>query len=408
MRLKCVKLSDTHIHERFLKSDKNGRAVSHFKLNDVYCVGSNMLYPNVKLFATKEQIVFEPLEEEIMSLKKIAKNIEVEVEVDVTYTQNLIVVNPVFYFVYNTDNYFHFLYDTLPHIISYMHIRKTIPHLKLLMSYPNESKKEAFQFVIETLELFKIYKKDVLYIRKNTLYSEIHISSSYTHGINSNLAPRKEVYDLYDSIFVKSDQQYPEKVYVSRRSWLHGDYTNIGTNYTSRRKMMNEDELVFRLEKEGFIEVFTENMSMKDKISMFRFANKIVGPIGGGMTNILFSKKPVVVVPILSPTFLDVNKRFSFCFKDLDVKYANKSIHYENDVLKKYMRVETIDGKVGEITNIDKNLITINYTDVTVAGWSNSVTFKTATFDRADVTQIDHGLNSEWVSNIDEVIECLA
>ena len=36
---------------------------------------------------------------------------------------------PLFLFIYNTDNYFHFLYDSLPYLISYLHIKNDIPEL---------------------------------------------------------------------------------------------------------------------------------------------------------------------------------------------------------------------------------------------------------------------------------------
>ena len=63
---------------------------------------------------------------------------------------------PVFYFVYNTDNYYHFIYDTLPYLITFNHLRSNIPNLKLLMNYPNKSMDNFYLFVKEFLEILDI------------------------------------------------------------------------------------------------------------------------------------------------------------------------------------------------------------------------------------------------------------
>ena len=48
----------------------------------------------------------------------------------------------------------------------------------------------------------------------------------------------------------------PKLVYISRRTWINKDKSNIGTDYTNRRKMMNEDLLVEELTKLGFYRNF--------------------------------------------------------------------------------------------------------------------------------------------------------
>ena len=42
-----------------------------------------------------------------------------------------------------------------------------------------------------------------------------------------------------------------KNIYISRRTWLNSDKSNIGTDYTSRRKMINENELVEQLKVGG-------------------------------------------------------------------------------------------------------------------------------------------------------------
>jgi capsular polysaccharide biosynthesis protein len=149
----------------------------------------------------------------------------------------------------------------------------------------------------------------------------MYVSTSLTHGGLSNSPPRKEIFEIYD--IIKSNINYdnindiykkPEfkRFYISRRTWLNEDRTNIGTDYTSRRKMINEDDLVNELDKKGFIEIFTENLNTDEKLYLFSNAYEIVGSIGGGMSNLLFSKPSTKSYIIVSPIFLDINYRFKY------------------------------------------------------------------------------------------------
>jgi capsular polysaccharide biosynthesis protein len=315
---------------------------------------------------------------------------------------NNIYNNPVFFFVYNTDNYFHYVYDTLPYLISYLRLKIQIPEAKLLMQLPNEQRNTFYPFVLEFLELLQIYQNDIVLIDENTIYNTIYVSTSYTHDIDSNLPPRKEIYDFYQDIvnIVKETKlQYdtPKKIYISRRTWLHNDFTNIGTNYTTRRRLVNEDELVERLKCDGFTEVFTEKLTTTEKILYFANATHVVGAIGGGISNVLFSPKTTKLEAIISPTFLEVNKRFRYSLECVDVFYNNNTIHIEDGTFKVYMRVKSKDNKIiGEIEKIYDDKLLVSYTDGSNTGWNSQNTFKQIELYKNEVTKLDSGLNSAW------------
>jgi hypothetical protein len=152
-----------------------------------------------------------------------------------------------------------------------------------------------YPFVSEFLQLCGISLDDMIIAEKDVLYKKIFISSSYTHGHNSDLAPRLEIYPFFreltniDCSGHLDKELLPEKIYISRRSHLHGDTSNIGTDYTSRRKLLLEDELVHYLESLGFTEIFTEKLTTHEKICLFKNAKVVVGCIGGGTCNVLFS-----------------------------------------------------------------------------------------------------------------------
>jgi len=389
------------IFKNIFKTDSNNREINIYKVHNTNLTGHSLFYPNVLLKTTNSLIL--PLLEKTMSLKSgtIYEKLNMEYE----YQENIInseIDVPLFFFVYNTDNYFHFIYDTLPYLISYLELKKEIPTLKLLMQYPNPQKKELYRFVIEFLEILNITKNDIIIADKNTNYNEIYISTSYTHDIDSNFPPRKEIFDFYKQIVNIVNKNYkpiktPKKIYISRRTWLHNDFSNIGTNYTTRRRLVNEDELVDKLVKKGYKEIFAEKLTTIEKIQYFSNATHVIGAIGGGLANVLFSKKDTKLKAIISPTFLDVNNRFKFCLDCVDVEYDMRTKHVENTEFKTYMRVKTLDGLiVGEIEKIHDNKILVSYTDGSNTGWNSQSKYKKIELNINNVEKLDEGLNSPW------------
>ena len=396
--MKITLFKELDVYENIYQKDNNNREINVYKLNNIIPQGHNLFYPNV-LLKDEEKLIL-PILEKTMSLKMGTIYEKNNMQFDISNLKiNLIYKEPLFFFIYNTDNYFHFLYDTIPYLITYFKLKNTKHNIKLLMQYPNPQKKEIYLFVTELLEILNIKKDDIVLIDENTMYSEVYISTSYTHDIDSNIPPRQEIYDFYQNISKTTQDKYkldtPTKIYISRRSWLHNDFSNIGTNYTTRRKMINEDEYVDKLIKEGYQEVFTEKLSMIEKILYFSNCTHVKGAIGGGISNVLFSKKNTKLEALISPTFLDVNKRFKFSLECVDVTYNKNTIHVENDKFKTYMRVKTKDNKIiGEIEKIYKDELIISYNDGSNMGWNLENSYNQITLNKDDVIKLDEGLNS--------------
>lgn len=394
------------IYKNIFPKDKNNRIVHVYKFENCTPTGLNLYYPNVLIKFENELVL--PVLERTMSLK--SGTIYEKSNMKFVYSGNSvknIVMEPLFFFIYNTDNYFHFLYDSLPYLISFFNLKKEIPNIKLLMQFPNEQKKEFYPFVLEFLEILNIFKTDIIIIDEYTEYKEIYVSTSYTHDSDSNLPPRKEIYDFYQNIVkhVKEkytlDKETPKKIYISRRTWLHNDFTNIGTNYTTRRRLVNEDELVEKLFSKGFVEVFTENLTTIEKILYFSNATHVVGAIGGGISNVLFSPKTTKLEALISPGFLDVNTRFKYSLECVDVSYNMNTEHVEKTDFKTYMRVKTIDGNiVGEIEKIYDNKLLVSYTDGSNTGWNSQCKYKQTELNFYEVEKMDNGLNSPWKINL--------
>ena len=383
-------------------TDQNERAVKIYKIEGVEFTGTDLYYPNVRLRLNNK--IINPIDERIMSLLTL----------DLDHTTNLIEKSsnskrsnqPVFYFIYNTDNYFHFLYDTVPYLISYLKLKSETPNLKLLMNFPNYQSKKLYSFVLELLQILEI-DNDIILIDEDTVYETVFVSSSYTHGYNSNSEPNSEIYLFYKQIVDKVKNKFkiykslPTKIYVSRRSWLHNDFSNIGTNYTQKRKLVNEDELVDYLKSKNYVEIFTENLSFIEKIHLFYDADSVVSAIGGGSCNLLFSRDSTNHVCVVSPTFLNVNKRFIFSLNQVRTTLFESTSHYESGYWKKYMRVKC-GSIVGEIEDVLSDKLLISYTDRVVAGWNSNLELKYEFFDMNNCIKLDEGLNSHWYLDMNE------
>ena len=290
--------------------------LKYFK--DVQFIGHSIHYPQPLLYSRGQLIL--PTIEKFMSLGR-----GTVYEKEMWYTGELgspsdMVEEPLFYFVYNMANYYHFIYDTLPYLYSYFYERKYNRNLKLLVS-PPEGQTDLYPFVWDCLDLLGISRDDIVFLDKDTLYYTVVVGSSLTHDGLSNHRPHKGVFEVLNRM--KGTYERKEKIYVSRRSWMHSNTKNIGTNMTEARRCVNEDEVWEFFKARGYEEVFCENLSMEEKIGLFRGAKKVAGPIGGGMVNTIFSSPETEVISINSPTFFDINTRFEYSMSHTNLHHFN-------------------------------------------------------------------------------------
>jgi len=401
------------------EKDKNERIIAYKKYSSIQIIGRNFYYPNVLLLDEKKEII-NPYDEKVMSLNKETFYDNNIYEDEITEIKNKQIINEnVFFFIYNFDNYYHFLYDTLSYLYTYFELKKKYNDLKLLVNYPNKDKNEFYRF--NTDFLYKlINQKDIIIHNKNNIYKSIFISTSLTHGGLSNKPPRNEIFEIYKKLkrninIHNIDEKYKniKNIYISRRTRLNDDKSNIGTDYTSRRKMVNETELVEELKKYEFEEIFAENLNSDEKIYLFSNAEKIIGSIGGGVANLLFSNKNTKSYIIISPYFLDINYRFKYSLDNTDIQYFDNTevVKKDNSKYSNYVRVKIINkeslyyNKIGEIIDFENNLYKIALSNNDVAGFNNKIKFEEILFEEKDFTAIDKGLNSPYYFNYSTLLK---
>jgi len=412
-----------------------------YDITDCIIVGRNHYYPNCLLYSVHEKMaIYSPYDETVMSLNKSSFYDHDMYDQIIDINKYNLVPGEYYFFIYNFDNYFHFLYDTLPYLINYVKLKKLMPQLKLLVNYPGQgNNNEFYEF---NLDLFKYLKIDD-YVIHDPLnrYRKMYIGSSLTHGGKSNEPPNKSVYAFFQELKIYNDYKnqsnpqiqpalsFHDRIYISRRTWTRtsDQNANIGTNYTMRRRMTNEDQIVNILRAYHVKEIFTEDLTFNEKICLFTNAKYIIGSIGGGLCNLLFSGPNTKVLCIVSPGFLDVNSRFRYSMDHTDITYFNDCQHEALDMLNSVNPVNPVDqitlytrvqvtnpesyyiGRIGEVIEYSDllDMYKVNISNNDVAGFNSNATFEIGMFKHHELKRLDNGLNSPYVVDEAKFINAL-
>ena len=393
------------------KKDKNNRDIRVYNLKNVELCGISKNYPYTLLYHNNNDYLTLPINEMTMSTGKKSIYEENDMNFHFINTNVTQIDQDVYFFIYNIQNYYHFLYDTLPYLYCYLEIRKE-RKIKLLMNY-----EKLLPFVKESLELLNINESDIINYKDNYSFKSLYISNSLTHDGMSNSPPRKEIFDIYQ-IMINNALKYnkllsfPKKIYISRRTWINNNKDNIGTDYTTRRKMMNEDILVENLSRLNFTEFFGENYSMIDKINIFNNCEYVIGAIGGTITNTIFCNKNVKIITIVSPDFLNKNHRMKFLFNKNVKLFNDVKLACKKNTIPPNVRIEITDKnikeykKLGEIQNMDNDKYTIRLSN-DYNTWKNDDNFKIINLYRNQFKTLDNGINSPYFVDIKSLLEII-
>ena len=390
-----IKHFPDHIRETFL-----------VQLQNVRLTGRSIHYPNCLLQITEGLI--NPYDERIMSLQKDTLYDGDEWSPTNQPSVKHICLDPVYFFIYNVDNYYHFIYDALPILAGYFFMRKTLPTLQLLIQTSHPTKKSLPPFVTEMLRALGIISFQ--FANKYTQYNQMIIGTSLTHGRQSNSPPSPQAYSIWNNRPSFESQDLPKRFYVSRRSWAHGQTVNVGTNYTTRRKCVNEMALVYLLKEYGIIEIFTECLSTEYKLAMFAQADVVVGVIGGGMCNLLFSPQTTKSLCIVTPEFLKINERFKYSMEHTQITYSYCTNHVESpNKYTLYTRIKVINpespayGQLGEIEELLHNAYVVRMLSNDIAEFSQDFAMESRVLKEWEVEALDGGLNSPYICDLAQV-----
>jgi capsular polysaccharide biosynthesis protein len=185
-----------------------------------------------------------------------------------------------------TANYAHWFFDELPRLVS------ALPHL------PPETK-----FIVnEPLHHFKLQSLEALGISKDRLipvkgYVQARCErlwfatpfGSAEWGTTSPMIFRK-IGKVIAGYYADAGKPAPERIFISRSA-------------TKYKRLANEDQLLPLIERYGFSVVQTETMSFPQQVQTFSKAKVILGAHGAGMTNLLFSPMPALLLELQDAKF---------------------------------------------------------------------------------------------------------
>ena len=177
--------------------------------------------------------------------------------------------------------YFHWINDIILKVI-------IIKKLKIFKKYPIVLPKNLNNnFHIESLKLLKvnfIVQKDNLKIK----------DAIYIPDLSPSGSPRPKLVNLLkNSILNKSSKNKNQKIYISRKN--------------SRRKIINEEELIKTLLKYNFKIYFMEDLKIIDQISLCNSAKIIIGMHGAGLTNCICMKKNATLIELRPRNEMNLN-----------------------------------------------------------------------------------------------------
>ena len=230
--------------------------------------------------------------------------------------------------------YAHWLCDIMPRLVLLKNQGLLDKIDKIVMSFG------GLDWQIETLDRLGIDKTKIINSIDNTEF-HLRAKSLYVPSYpNLHGTVNGWVCDAIRDIYI--DKTHPSqkngRLFISRAK-------------AKGRQMTNEDEVFAVLEKEyGFRKIFAEDYSTPEKARLFYDAECILGPHGGGFTNLLFCSAGCKVVDIFPPgdfttyfwVLANANKlNYAYLFgkgemptKEKDVILRNQDIDVDIDRLK--------------------------------------------------------------------------
>lgn len=204
------------------------------------------------------------------------------------------------YDFWSAGNYYHWLIDTLPRLLSVQQELKQTNYSLLLPT-------DCSEFIKRTLSYCEI--NHITYIKPNEFLKIKHLLVPYYFVGSGHLHPLKvlEVKRFFENkINATSDKT---KIYVSR-------------GRQKARKILNEVEVINIVNQFGFQVVYFEDYTFEQQVAIGKGAKFIVSSHGANLTNIMFMGEKTRVLELIK------SEAPNFCYWSL-ANVANLNYYYQ-------------------------------------------------------------------------------
>jgi len=170
------------------------------------------------------------------------------------------------------------------------------------------------------------------------------------HFINSQIPQfihKRPAFKILNLLKIPNNKK-KDKIYVTRQN-------------ASYRNLINEEDIVNVLKKDGFRTVDLNNMDVFEQIELFSNAKFIVSPTGSSLTNLVFCSPGTKVVEI-KPKYnfeyeVDFKNRYSYLCDQLDLNYFSVEADPINLDKLRGKSKELIQSNIVNESNYYKNLL---------------------------------------------------
>ncbi len=231
--------------------------------------------------------------------------------------------------------YYHWLIDILPRLY-------ILEKFEYLQSIPLLLPVGLSQNQYESLELLGISRNRIVeFDGGHWEFDQLYFPSFL--GRTGNPTPRavlwlRERFGEALGIQVERDSTCRSRLYISRRD-------------ASRRRIVNEEELVGFLESRGFSVVVPGELSFSEQVRVFSQAEIICGPHGAGLANIVFARPGATLIELFPPSYVNgcywalanaCNHRYAFTIGVIENK-VSQNFRISLDNIKKLLGALHLD-----------------------------------------------------------------
>lgn len=187
---------------------------------------------------------------------------------------------------WSKSNYYHWLIDSLPRLLS---IEQELAKADFSLLLPENGPK----YILDSLSYFNI--NHITFIKSNTYVSAENLILPYYLAGSGHIRPDKVLKLKHFFLDKISSKTSIKRIYASRAT-------------QNNRKISNEKEVVNLLIQKGFEIVYFENYTFEEQVSLVKNADFLVSSHGANMTNLMFMQSNTSVLELIK----EINPNFCY------------------------------------------------------------------------------------------------